>query len=74
MTTPLQTQLEHLLNCHCAENGSDTPDFILAQYLMDCLAAFDKTLEAREKWYGRTLHRNAEPTVLDGPPQSPFQV
>ena len=36
-----------------AENGSDTPDFILAQYLVDCLRAFDGAVVARERWYGR---------------------
>jgi hypothetical protein len=36
-----------------AENGSDTPDFILAQYLVDCLRAFDGAVMARERWYGR---------------------
>jgi hypothetical protein len=36
-----------------AENGSNTPDFILAQYLTSCLAAFDEAVNAREKWYGR---------------------
>jgi len=33
------------------ENASDTPDFILAQYLSDCLAAFDKAVRERERWY-----------------------
>lgn len=49
----LRTQIEHAINANSAENGSDTPDFILAEYLTDCLAAFDKATQAREKWYGR---------------------
>ena len=50
---PLQKELESLINCHCAENESDTPDFILAAYLSDCLAAFNRSVNMREAWYGR---------------------
>lgn len=45
--------LEHAINCHSMENGSNSPDFILAQYLADCLAAYDKAVMHREAWYGR---------------------
>jgi len=44
-------ELESLINCHCQENGSNTPDFILAEYLMDCLKSFDKSVNCRTKWY-----------------------
>lgn len=47
--------IETALNYSSKENGSDTPDFILAEYLSDCLAAFDKAVREREKWYGREL-------------------
>ena len=47
----LRTDIEHAINRNSAENGSDTPDFILAEYLMLCLDAFDKTLHARSNWY-----------------------
>jgi hypothetical protein len=46
-------ELETLINCNSMENGSNTPDFILAQYLVDCLQTFDKTVRHREEWYGR---------------------
>ena len=45
--------LEHLINRHSIENGSDTPDFMLADYLVNCLAAFETAIERREKWYSR---------------------
>ena len=48
--------LRSVLNRHSAENQSDTPDFILAQYMLDALAAFEKASRAREDWYG---HRHA---------------
>jgi hypothetical protein len=48
----LREELKRAIN-HCsAENGSNTPDFILAEYLTDCLAAFEKASTTREKWYG----------------------
>lgn len=48
----LQKELEQLLNAFSQENPSNTPDFILAEYLLGCLAAYNKALQARQKWYG----------------------
>lgn len=44
-------ELESLINRHSMENGSGTPDFILANYLCDCLRAFDAAVGARKQWY-----------------------
>ena len=49
----LRKEIETAINRNSAENGSDTPDFILAEYLTDCLAAYDKAVSTREAWYGR---------------------
>lgn len=49
----LRNVIEHELNAHSAENGSDTPDFVLAEYLMDCLVVFDRAVKRREAWYSR---------------------
>lgn len=62
MTGPIDRRtLEHdirsAINRHSAENGSDTPDFILAEYLIGCLRAFDRAVVAREKWYWRKAER-----------------
>lgn len=46
-------ELEHLINKHSVENESNTPDFILAQYLTGCLAVFATTIQQRENWYSR---------------------
>ena len=43
-------ELEYLINCHSKENESNTPDFILAEYLDDCLAAYDKAVNSRDEW------------------------
>jgi len=44
-------ELEALINRHNMESGSDTPDFILAKFLADCLAAFDAAVTRRAQWY-----------------------
>lgn len=49
----LREELCTLLNRYSAENHSDTPDFILAAYLLTCLDAFDTAVKTRERWYGR---------------------
>lgn len=53
----LRTAIQHACNCACAENDSNTPDFILAEYLIDCLKSFDKAVNRREQWYGREPDR-----------------
>ena len=49
--------LEHALasglNRYSAENPSNTPDWILAQFLLGCLAAWNQGVQQRETWYGR---------------------
>ena len=40
------------INRVSAENGSNTPDFILAEYLVQCLATFDHVVTMRDDWYG----------------------
>jgi hypothetical protein len=44
--------LAGVLNKYSRENGSNTPDFILANYLVACLAAFDTASRSREEYYG----------------------
>jgi hypothetical protein len=50
---PLCKDLASLLNRYSRENESNTPDFILADYLIGCLISFEQSVNAREKWYGR---------------------
>lgn len=49
-----QEELTDLINRRSAENGSNTPDFILAEYLLEALRAFERATAARERWYGKT--------------------
>ena len=48
----LRTEIEYAINRNSAENGSNTPDFILADFLLRCLEAFDVAGRARDSWYG----------------------
>lgn len=63
MDEQFSQRLVHLLNGHSRENASNTPDFILAQYLLACLAAWNTGVQQRETWYGR----DARPTGGSGP-------
>jgi hypothetical protein len=46
-----EKELEMLINKYSKENESDTPDFILAQYLQGCLTNYTETVKARDRWY-----------------------
>jgi hypothetical protein len=75
--TAFERDLECLINRHCQENGSDTPDFILAEFLSKCLEAWNIASRRREAWYGRGLRIGGATEVLGGqedvPPQDPRQ-
>jgi hypothetical protein len=40
-------ELRDLLNRFSMENGSNTPDYILADYLIDCLKAWNRAVNER---------------------------
>ena len=45
--------LRRLINEHSQESASNTPDFVLARFLAECLEVFDLAVTHREAWYGR---------------------
>lgn len=49
----IKKKLELLINSNSLENISNTPDWILAEFLEDCLTALNKAINKREEWYGR---------------------
>jgi len=81
METDFRKELENLINKYSRENGSDTPDFILARYLDNALNNFDAAVKEREEWYGRATHLEELdlgmqqeipfPTAEDEPPEPP---
>jgi len=42
-----QEELENLINRHSKESASNTPDYVLAKYLNNCLEAFDQAIQMR---------------------------
>lgn len=48
----LSEELRAVINRHNAEQRSNTPDFILASYLLSCLRAFEAATISRDDWYG----------------------
>lgn len=48
-------ELQQLINKHSVEGSSNTPDFILTDYLIRCIDNFTETTQAREAWYGVKL-------------------
>lgn len=47
----LAEELASLLNRFSQENGSDTPDFLLSEYLLGCLAVWNTITVKRDSWY-----------------------
>jgi len=48
----LLEKLSTLLNSVSRESNSDTPDFILAEYIRGALEIFEKAVVRRDDWYG----------------------
>lgn len=65
--TEFEDALKGLINRHSQENASNTPDWILAQYMGACLAAWNTGVQQRETWYGR----DARPGSMGGESQTP---
>lgn len=63
----LQSALTKALNKFSAENDSNTPDFILAKYLLKCLEAWNEGVMLREVWYGRNPEPGTGITTMIGP-------
>lgn len=65
MPKPAATLAEDLASTvnrwSCENWAGDTPDFQLAEFLIEQMRVFGRAIGAREKWYGR------EPRVVDAP-------
>jgi len=46
-------ELETLINSYSMENESNTPDFLLADFLEGALITFDQVVKRRDEWYGQ---------------------
>jgi hypothetical protein len=65
MESKFQIELEQLINKYSIESESNTPDFILAEYLGNCLNTFNIAIKRREAWYGRNLSEKKVVTPED---------
>lgn len=52
MYKSLQDALREIINRYSRENESNTPDYILAKFMNECLVAFEEATKDRDKWYG----------------------
>lgn len=52
-----ERELEKLINRCSIENESNTPDYILAGYIGDCLTAFNRAVKERARWCDRNAER-----------------
>jgi hypothetical protein len=57
-----ERDLAEVLNKHSMDNGSNTPDYILARYLIRCLDNFREVNQERESWFGTPLRINNDST------------
>ena len=64
----LERELAATLNRVSAESASNTPDWVLAQYLLGCLAAFNMAIQQRETWHGRDARPAATQEAPEGGP------
>lgn len=47
--TDFRKELTELINRYSIENGSDTRDYILADYLIECLDAYEKATQRKKE-------------------------
>ena len=60
-----EKDLTILINKYSIENGSNTPDFILSRYLVNCLNDYTAAVNSREAWYGRQPVPITEPAPTE---------
>lgn len=56
----LEKELIAVLNRHSMETGSNTPDYILSQFLLDQLSIWNKNVMMRDRYY------NEEHSIIPG--------
>ncbi len=45
-----EEEITNVINKHSMENRSNTPDFILAEYLLGCLHTYELAITRRDNW------------------------
>ena len=65
-----EDELAEVINRHSKENSSNTPDYILANFLLDCLESWNCAINARDKWYGFKIVPGNRSLKTKNPPQN----
>ena len=47
----LSAKLRILLNSESRESASDTPDYLLAEFILRCLKAYENAVKERDQWF-----------------------
>ena len=47
-----EKELISLISRYSQENVSETPDFVLAEYIMGCMKVYEQTVKRRDEWFG----------------------
>ncbi len=63
MPSTFEQELAALINKHSIENFSNTPDYVLASYLNNCLKTFGEAMIYRDHWYGKKKELCQAPTI-----------
>jgi hypothetical protein len=57
MRSDFELEMASLVNRYSVENASDTPDYILARYIAQCLDAYGEAVRARDCHMGNPMGR-----------------
>ena len=55
--TEFERELEGLINKYSSQSESDSPDFMLAEYLINCLNNFNLITRKGERWYANAGYK-----------------
>lgn len=56
----LKRDLSKVMNNHGIDTGCSAPDYILAEYLIDCLKSYKKMDDANRTWHGLSIKAELE--------------
>lgn len=63
--------LRAVINRHSMEGASNTPDYLLAEYLRDCLTAYGTAVSRRDHWFGIDPWGKRDDRAFPRDPQCP---
>lgn len=56
--TEFERELEGLINKYSSQSESDSSDFMLTEYLINCLNNFNLITRKRERWYANVNYKS----------------